>query len=106
MIILVRHGEAEHHVRKLTGGWTDSALTENGCQQLRLLAACLKNDFTGHHPPLVVSSDLMRASKGAQLIADALGRSRYKPIPFCGKKITARQQALPRKRPKSFIIHR
>lgn len=28
MIILVRHGEATHHTLKLTGGWTDSELTE------------------------------------------------------------------------------
>ena len=30
MIILVRHGEATHHTQHLTGGWTDSDLTEAG----------------------------------------------------------------------------
>ena len=38
MIILVRHGEATHHTQHLTGGWTDSDLTEAGRGQLRALA--------------------------------------------------------------------
>ncbi len=29
-IILVRHGESESNVGKLTGGWTDTPLTELG----------------------------------------------------------------------------
>lgn len=38
MIILVRHGEATHHTAHLTGGWTDSDLTEKGRQQIRACA--------------------------------------------------------------------
>ena len=38
MIILVRHGEATHHTQHLTGGWTDSDLTEAGRRQLEALA--------------------------------------------------------------------
>lgn len=102
MIILVRHGEAEHHIRKLTGGWTDSALTENGCQQLRLLAACLKNDFAGHHPPLVVSSDLMRASKGAQLIADALGAEPVQTYTFLREKNNGKAAGLTQEEAQKF----
>ena len=33
MIILVRHGEATHHTQRLTGGWTDSQLTEKGADK-------------------------------------------------------------------------
>lgn len=39
MIILVRHGEATHHTQRLTGGWTDSQLTDKGRAQIKA-AAC------------------------------------------------------------------
>ena len=45
MIILVRHGEATHHTEHLTGGWTDSDLTEAGRRQLEALAAKLAFGF-------------------------------------------------------------
>ena len=45
MILLIRHGEADHHVKELTGGWTDSALTVRGQQQFQQLADCLAGDF-------------------------------------------------------------
>ena len=35
MIILVRHGEATHHTQHLTGGWTDSELTDKGRAYVR-----------------------------------------------------------------------
>ena len=35
-IIIVRHGQSEHHVRGLTGGWTDTPLTALGHGQRRL----------------------------------------------------------------------
>ena len=47
MIILVRHGEATHHTEHLTGGWTDSDLTEAGRRQLEALAEKLALDFKG-----------------------------------------------------------
>ena len=47
MIILVRHGEATHHTQHLTGGWTDSVLTEKGKAQLAAAAAMLARDFAG-----------------------------------------------------------
>ena len=47
MIILVRHGEATHHTQHLTGGWTDSVLTEKGRAQLQAAAAMLARDFAG-----------------------------------------------------------
>ena len=73
MIILVRHGEATHHTLKLTGGWTDSELTEKGEQQLRAAAEKLAEDFKGKQVPLrILASDLKRAAKSAQIIAKAL----------------------------------
>lgn len=73
MIILIRHGEADHHVQNLTGGWTDSALTETGRQQLRKLADLLGKEFDGHAAPYIAASDLVRAREGASFIGEALG---------------------------------
>ncbi|MFR9126406.1 MAG: phosphoglycerate mutase family protein [Acidaminococcus intestini] len=51
MILLIRHGEAEHHVKALTGGWTDSCLTADGKVQMEKLAAVLKRILLeGNHP--------------------------------------------------------
>ena len=73
MILLIRHGEATHHTEHLTGGWTDSALTEKGKYQMQLLAAKLAKDFAGNKVPTrILSSDLRRAKDSAQIIADVL----------------------------------
>lgn len=74
MIILVRHGEATHHTQKLTGGWTDSDLTEKGKAQLQALAEKLAKDFQGKRLSYrILASDLKRAAESAQIIAQALG---------------------------------
>ena len=73
MILLIRHGEATHHTEHLTGGWTDSALTEKGKYQMQLLAVKLAKDFAGNKVPTrILSSDLRRAKDSAQIIADVL----------------------------------
>jgi probable phosphoglycerate mutase len=50
MILLVRHGEATHHTQNLTGGWTDSFLTERGKKQMRTLAAAWRKIFRAKEP--------------------------------------------------------
>ena len=73
MIILVRHGEATHHTQKLTGGWTDSELTEKGRKQLGLLADKLAKDLQGRNLNYrILTSDLKRAAESARIIAQAL----------------------------------
>lgn len=72
VIIIARHAESEHHIRKLTGGWTDTPLTEGGHEQSRLLAARLARELEGY-PVSLYSSDLLRASQTAEHIATALG---------------------------------
>lgn len=73
MIILVRHGEATHHTQKLTGGWTDSKLTEKGKNQIRAAAVKLALDFDGHTDNLrILASDLKRAAESAQIFAETL----------------------------------
>lgn len=82
MIILVRHGEATHHTLKLTGGWTDSELTEKGRHQLQAAAAKLALDFAGRRGGIrILSSDLKRAAESAQILARALGKE--KAIEYC-----------------------
>ena len=73
MIILVRHGEATHHTQHLTGGWTDSDLTEAGRGQLRALADKLAHDFNGKRNKFrILTSDLKRAVESAEIIAAKL----------------------------------
>lgn len=74
MIILVRHGEATHHTQHLTGGWTDSDLTEAGRGQLRALADKLAHDFNGKRDKFrILTSNLKRAVESAEIIAAKLG---------------------------------
>ena len=73
-ILLVRHGQAEHHTRGLTGGWTDVDLTPVGCRQIEALAKRLEPHFTGHAFDLV-ASDLKRAVQTAQILGQPFGHS-------------------------------
>jgi probable phosphoglycerate mutase len=70
-IILVRHGQSEHHVRGLTGGWTDTPLTDLGREQARRVASRLKSELAGM-PVRLYSSDLKRAAQTAGTISEAL----------------------------------
>ncbi len=79
-IILVRHGESEHNVGNMLGGWTDTALTPLGLRQAEVVAARLKLELEGQ-PCRVVSSDLRRAMQTAECIGEALG---VEPVPEPG----------------------
>ena len=69
----VRHGESEHHVQGLTGGWTDTPLTERGNAQVRATADYLVRAFAHRAPEVVITSDLRRARQTADIIARAIG---------------------------------
>lgn len=71
-IIIVRHGQSEHHVRRLTGGWTDTSLTELGHEQAHRVAARLRAEL-GEREIVLYTSDLLRAGETARHIADAFG---------------------------------
>ncbi len=72
LVILVRHGESEHHIQRLTGGWTDSPLTDLGHEQARLVAARLRGEL-GDATIRLYSSDLRRAAQTAEHIGEAFG---------------------------------
>ncbi len=79
-IILVRHGESESNVSDLTGGWTDTPLTELGFRQAEATARRLKGELSDQ-TCRIVSSDLRRAMQTAEVIGYALG---VEPIPELG----------------------
>lgn len=70
-IILIRHGEADHALRGLMGGWTDSSLTERGRAQARAVGEYLAHTLAGHGFGLY-SSDLRRARQTAEIMAACL----------------------------------
>lgn len=102
MILLIRHGEADHHVKELTGGWTDSALTVRGQQQFRQLADCLAGDFSGRSLPRIVSSDLRRARTGAEIIAQKLGTDPVECFSFLREKNNGKAAGLNKKETLAF----
>ncbi|MCW4036483.1 MAG: histidine phosphatase family protein [Candidatus Bathyarchaeota archaeon] len=60
----------------MTGGWTDSELTELGRRQALALATRLKEEM-GSTPCTMYCSDLKRAAETAEVIGEKLG---LKPI--------------------------
>ncbi len=76
-VVLIRHGEAEHMVSDLTGGWSQTPLTEKGRDQVRALATRLERDLE-RVDYAFYCSDLKRARQTADIIAEAVGRE---PIP-------------------------
>lgn len=71
-IYLIRHAQSEHHVRQMTGGWTDLPLTQQGRTEARAVAHRLSEVLGGFCPQLF-SSDLRRAAETAEAIAARLG---------------------------------
>ena len=96
MILLIRHGEAAHHVLSLTGGWTDSELTERGKRQFERLSRVLARDFADAPRPDIYVSDLKRAAQCGRIIASALGVERVTACPFLREKSNGRAAGLTR----------
>jgi len=70
-LLIIRHGESEWNVEKRWQGWLDAPLTARGLQQARDRADALLR--AGFSPAVVHCSDLGRAHRTAEIIADALG---------------------------------
>ena len=70
-LILIQHCQSEHHVNDLTGGWTDTPLTQLGRRQATCLAQRLKRDLAGHACAVYIS-DLMCAVQTAEIVATEL----------------------------------
>ena len=71
-LIFVRHGESEHHVNGMTGGWTDTPLTERGRRQAAATARHLGSlDLADVG---FFTSDLLRAEQTAEIIGEVMRR--------------------------------
>jgi broad specificity phosphatase PhoE len=70
-LTFVRHGESEHHVNGLTGGWTDTPLTPRGRGQIRVAATRLLDWKL--QKVAFYCSDLKRAVESADIIGATIG---------------------------------
>jgi 2,3-bisphosphoglycerate-dependent phosphoglycerate mutase len=71
-LVLIRHGESEHHLNDDSGGWTNSRLTDHGRVQALTTAQYL-SERSPFQASAIISSDLTRAADTAAIIAQALG---------------------------------
>lgn len=69
-VLFVRHGESRANRRGLFIGHTDMELEENGIRQAEATARFIKETYKVDK---VYSSDLIRAARTGEIIADALG---------------------------------
>ncbi|UCH56880.1 MAG: histidine phosphatase family protein [Candidatus Bathyarchaeota archaeon] len=76
-IVLIRHGQAEHNLGGLTGGWSQTSLTDLGRRQVKVLAERLREELA-EAPCALYFSDLRRAAQTAEIIAEETGLT---PIP-------------------------
>jgi len=79
-LILIRHAHAEHLDGPLTGGWTDTNLTEQGKKEAEALATRLRYELQGESIKLYCS-DLKRAVQTAAIIGDFV---KVTPVPLSG----------------------
>jgi len=68
-LILARHGETVHNASGITQGWSDSALSDVGAQQVQQLAARIGR----YAPTALYSSPLGRALSTAEAIKETTG---------------------------------
>ncbi len=73
-IILIQHCQSEHHVNNMSGGWTDTPLTDLGNKQAECIGQKLK-DSIDTDEYVIFSSDLMRAKGTAEIVGKHLSLS-------------------------------
>ncbi len=71
-MIIVRHGQSEHNLLGIVGGWGDYSLTEIGKKQATLTGQYLKK-ILNNQECAIYCSDLRRTQQTAQIICDILG---------------------------------
>ncbi|MCC2686947.1 MAG: Phosphoglycerate mutase [Paenibacillaceae bacterium] len=75
-IVVIQHCQSEHHINNMTGGWTDTPLTELGRKQAELLGEKLKSvlkDNDDGEKFTLYSSDLLRAKQTADIVGARIG---------------------------------
>lgn len=71
-IILIQHCQSEHHLNNMTGGWTDTPLTDLGRKQAKLIGDKIKMEIVDHNEYAFYSSDLLRAAQTAEIIGNQI----------------------------------
>lgn len=80
-IYLVRHGQSEWNLLRLTQGQTmHPRLTELGRAQAQAAAELIVADLAGQACPRIVSSDLVRAAETAEIIAARLAEAQAEDV--------------------------
>jgi probable phosphoglycerate mutase len=92
-LILVRHAEAQYMVDNLTGGWTDTPLTDRGRHQAQQTGAALRA-LLGTGPFAFYASDLARASETAKIIG-----THIHAVPVCARELRDFNNGLAANRP-------
>lgn len=72
-IIIVRHAESEQQTKSVTGGWSNTDITERGMTQAELTGRKLQRLIDEDY--LFLSSDLLRARKTSEIIGKFVGQS-------------------------------
>ena len=75
-IILVRHGQSQHHMLRLSGGWTDTPLTELGHQQAHLAANRLREELMERLDQITIE-DLVREARERGVQSEAAERLEF-----------------------------
>ncbi|WDP90986.1 MAG: histidine phosphatase family protein [Desulfobacter sp.] len=70
-IIIIQHCQSEHHINNLTGGWTDTPLTETGKTQADQISKRICN-IQNISQYKFISSDLLRAKQTAEIIHNCI----------------------------------
>jgi broad specificity phosphatase PhoE len=65
-IIIIQHCQSEHHINNMTGGWTDTPLTDLGRLQAEQIGVRLSKELISEY--VMYSSDLLRAKQTAEII--------------------------------------
>ncbi len=72
-LFVVTHAQSVHHIENKVGGWYDTGLTSSGEADARAIAERLAT-MVGDAPVEIFSSDLLRASRTAAIIAERFRR--------------------------------
>ncbi|OBZ09063.1 hypothetical protein A8L34_23250 [Bacillus sp. FJAT-27264] len=70
-IYIIQHCQSEHHINNMSGGWTDTPLTELGEKQAEQIGLKLKSELA-REEYVLYASDLMRAKQTADIIGKHL----------------------------------
>lgn len=71
-LILIQHCQSEHHINNMSGGWTDTPLTEFGRKQAEIVGIKIKELIDNDEDYTLYSSDLLRAAQTAEIVGKEL----------------------------------